>query len=376
MNKSVEKTKQAVAETKITTVYDFLEKKRDLIARALPKTITPERLIGVFTMILRSSPALMECTQASLVAAVIQTVQLGLTPGNINHCYYIPFNNKGKKEVQFILSYRGMIELVNRSGKASILTAECVYSLDDFKYEQGLNPILRHVPASSARGDFIGVYCIAKNLVANEKVFVFLSAAEVDKVKQASKAKSSEYSPWNTWFEEMAKKTAVKRIFKMLPMSVEEQERVSADETIKTDIDVDMTKMPDKANWEEAETIPESEPEAPAKMPIKASDEAVAEQSQEQAEDDADSLANANVGAFIEEFQGLVKGVAVKENVGKNKTAKISTYQVESAGGAVYSIAVFGSPEDVEDALCFFRGIKVKEWQGQKQFLAESVIAC
>jgi len=244
-----EVAKQA-SKQKVVTVYDFLEMKKDLIAKALPASITPDRLIGVFTMVLRSSPELAKCSQMSLISAVIQTVQLGLTPGNIGHCYFIPFRNKGNLEVQFVIGYKGIVELVNRCGKASILTTEVVYQNDSFDYELGLNPILRHKPTSGERGEIVGVYCIAKNLVANEKVFIYLTKADIDKVKGSSKAGQSDYSPWNKWYAEMAKKTAIKRICKLLPLSVDDQRNISTDETIKHEIDPDMASVKDNTQWD------------------------------------------------------------------------------------------------------------------------------
>lgn len=243
--------KNVVVKQKLMTVADFFEQKKSLIAQALPKTITPERLIGIFTMILRTSPKLMECSQNSLIGAVIQTVQLGLQPGNIGHIHLIPFNNKGTLECQLVIGYKGFVELVNRSGRATILTAEVVYANDQFEYEQGLNPILKHKPANGDRGEKIGVYCIAKNLLASEKVFVYIQKEEIEKIRKASKSQLSEYSPWNTWAEEMWKKTAVKRISKLLPLSAESMKSISADETIKTEIVPDMIEVEDRTVWEE-----------------------------------------------------------------------------------------------------------------------------
>lgn len=267
--------KKQVEGSKIVTVFDFLEQKRDLISKALPNTITPDRLIGIFTMILRGAPELTQCTQTSLIAAVIQTVQLGLQPGNIGHVYLIPFNNKQKdgtykKEVQLIVGYRGLCQLVNNSKEAVVLSAEIVKERDEFEYEFGLNPRLRHVPASGDRGETIGAYAIAKNLLANEKVFVYLQREELDKVKSASRAGESSYSPWQTWPEEMAKKTAVKRLCKLLPLSSETQKKISADETIKTRIEPEMVELPDKTEWSgetidvnQTETAPQSSQDAP-----------------------------------------------------------------------------------------------------------------
>jgi recombination protein RecT len=256
---NIQSTKQLVAKTEIRTVFDFLEQKRDLIAKALPNTITPDRLIGIFTMILRGSPELTQCTQTSLIAAVVQTVQLGLQPGNIGHVYLIPFNNKQKdgtykKEVQLLVGYRGLCQLVNNSKDAVVLTAEVVKQNDEFEFEFGLNPLLRHVPAQGDRGEIIGSYAIAKNLLANEKVFVYLQKDELDKVKASSKAGSSDFSPWNTWPEEMCKKTAVKRLCKLLPLSSETQKKIGADETIRTRIEPGMVDLPDNTEWQ-GETI-------------------------------------------------------------------------------------------------------------------------
>jgi recombination protein RecT len=264
-------TQKAVAEKakgqKVVTVYDFLEQKKDLIAKALPASITPDRLIGVFTMVLRSSPELAKCSQMSLISAVIQTVQLGLTPGNIGHCYFIPFKNKDKGlEVQFVIGYKGIVELVNRCGKASLISTEIVRDGDHFECEMGLNPVLKHIPAwDGEQMPIKGVYCVAKNLVANEKVFVYMSKAEIDKVRAASKAGQSDYSPWAKWYEEMAKKTVVKRICKLLPLSVEDQRKVAQDETIKNEIAPDMASVKDDTNWD-GDTI-EAPPMDPGPSP-------------------------------------------------------------------------------------------------------------
>jgi recombination protein RecT len=263
----VGEAKELAKQSKIVTVYDFMEQKKDLIQKALPATITPDRLIGLFTMIMKSSPELGQCSQTSLIGAVIQTVQLGLNPGAVGHVHLVPFNNKKKvgntwrseREVQLIVGYKGMVELVNRCGKAVILSTEVVYENDEFKCEYGLNPILQHKPITDGPRDGIrGVYCVAKNLVANEKVFVYLSKADIDKVKDSSKAAQSDYSPWNKWYEEMAKKTAIKRICKILPLSVEAQAQIGADESIKNQIQPNMTEARNEANWDTINVDPAS----------------------------------------------------------------------------------------------------------------------
>ena len=262
----IEKLKNKVAtRPPVTSVWDFFESRKSDIAKVLPRHITADRLIGVMSFMIKSNGAIANASVNSLIAAVIQTCQLGLEPGSLGHVYYVPFNNKGKKEVQFIIGYKGYIELLNKAGKAAILSTECVYENDHFRYQLGLNPILEHTPAASNRGKFIGVYCIAKNLVANEKVFLHMSADEIDKIRKSSKAGASEYSPWNNWFESMAKKTVIRQITKLLPLSIEEQSKIATDETTKSTIDVDMTRVPDETVYEPSgEEIPSFEATAQA----------------------------------------------------------------------------------------------------------------
>jgi recombination protein RecT len=273
---AMEKTKTAVAQTKISTVWDYFKERKGEISKVLPKHMTVDRLIGVMSYVIKSTPEIMGASQASLVAAVIQTCQIGLEPGNLGHCYYVPFNNKKNgnfvKEVQFILGYKGIIELINRAGKAVILSTEIVREKDRFDYSQGLNPVLVHVPTKlKDRGEIIGVYCVAKIIAANEKLFVFLSKEEIDKVRNASKAGKSDYSPWHNWYEEMAKKTAVKRISKLLPMSVEVQRAIATDETTKTRLDPEMTALPDETQYlPEPEAQPAIETTATSSEPVPA----------------------------------------------------------------------------------------------------------
>lgn len=374
---NIQSVKQSVQSGGLVSVNDFMEKQKDLIARVLPKTITPERLIGIFSMILKSSPKIAECSQQSLISAVIQTAQLGLQPGNMGHIHLVPFNNKGKMEVQLIIGYKGLVELVNRSGEATILTAEVVKERDQFQYELGLNPILRHIPASGDRGKMIGVYCIAKNTIANEKVFVYMQEDEIDKVRKASKAGSSEYSPWNTWPEEMAKKTAVKRISKLLPLSAESQQAIAADETIKTKIDEKMVDLPDETRWEgveDAQTVEKEQPKPQQKAGLEPQ-EAQQEAKPSKATHDGVSLADVPLNGSISEIELLVKSVKEVQYEKDGQKKFRCTYVVEDAGGREYSIMKFGQEhEGVVDNICLFLSVEVGEFKGERQYKCAKIL--
>lgn len=208
----------------------LLEKSQKEIAAALPKHVTPERMMRIALTEARKNPALLRCDRASFLGAVIQASQLGLEPGHaLGHCYLIPHKNnkKGIDEVQFMIGYRGMLDLVRRSGLYSHVIARLVCKGDEFTYEFGLNEKLTHKPAANA-GDISHVYAIAFPKDGGKPIFDVMEVAEVDAVRKGSKA--SENGPWVTHYPEMAKKTVIRRLFKYLPATAEMQKAITLDE--------------------------------------------------------------------------------------------------------------------------------------------------
>lgn len=220
------------------TIEDYMKKMAPAMAQALPKHMDIDRLSRLAMTTIRTTPALKDADIGSLLGAVMQAAQLGLEPGLMGHCYLLPFNNKKKgiKEVQFIIGYKGMIDLARRSGHIKSIYAHAVYSNDEFDYELGLESKLIHKPTMAEdKGEFIGAYAVA-HFKDGGYQFEFMSKADIEKRKGRSKAGSSSYSPWATDYEEMAKKTVVRHMWKYLPISVEMQQQVAYDEGTGKDI--------------------------------------------------------------------------------------------------------------------------------------------
>ena len=221
------------------TIRHYLERMAPEIQRALPKHLDADRLARIAMTTIRQTPKLLECNIQSLLAAVMQSAQLGLEPNILGQAYIIPYG----KEAQFIIGYRGMIDLARRSGHIESIYAHPVYDQDEFDYEYGLEPKLRHKPAMGDRGEFIGAYGVAKFKDGGYH-FEFMPKSEIDKRRGRSKAKNS--GPWVTDYEEMACKTVIRHMFKYLPISIEIMKQVEyTDETVKHEIMPDMTESPD-----------------------------------------------------------------------------------------------------------------------------------
>lgn len=222
-------TQLAVKQT--NTIRTLLEKSKGQIAMALPKHLSADRIIRVAMTSIQRTPDLLKCDPISLVAAVIQSSQLGLEPdGILGHAYLIPFNNtkKGRMEVQFIPGYKGLIDLARRSGQVVSIGAHVVFENEPFKLIYGYDEKLDHEPLPpSKRGARKGVYAAAR-LKDGSVHFEWLWAEEVEDIKSQSKARN--FGPWKTHEDEMWRKTAIRRLAKYLPLSVELAKAAAVDE--------------------------------------------------------------------------------------------------------------------------------------------------
>lgn len=262
-----------VQQVKAATVIDVVRSKKfqAQMALALPKSMTADRLTRIVMTECRKAPALLKCAPESFYGAVLQCAALGLEPGSaLGHCYLLPFGNgkdrSGRPNAQLIIGYRGMIDLARRSGQIISLQAWTVHAQDTFNYQLGLEPDIQHVPASTAdRGPVTHVYAVAK-LKGGGIQFEVMSRAEIEKVRSTSKAGNS--GPWASHWDEMAKKTVIRRLFKYLPVSIEAVRAVEIDEKTDrgeatTDQDFLDAEFIEKGDFNDAPQI-EAPPEEPA----------------------------------------------------------------------------------------------------------------
>lgn len=275
-------TQTAVAEADkpqtITEILTSAEFKAQM-ALALPKTLTADRLTRIVLTECRKTPELRKCNPQSFFGAVLQCAQLGLEPGSaLGHCYLLPYGNgkarDGRPNCQLIIGYRGMIDLARRSGQIVSINAYCVHQEDEFVYELGLHPDIKHRPSAKAnRGPVTYVYAVAQ-LQGGGVQFEVMSRAEIEAVRSQSKAGTR--GPWVTHWEEMARKTVVRRLFKYLPVSTEALRAVEVDEKSDRGEAVTETDFLDAAFVDKGqelhhvtpeEEVTDLEPEAPAEAP-------------------------------------------------------------------------------------------------------------
>lgn len=193
---------------------------REQFARALPKHCSPDRFARIAITATTRTPKLLECTPASVMKCLLDLSAAGLEPDG-RRAYLIPYG----KECTLIVSYMGLIELIRRSGDVNAIRAETVCEKDEFSWANGT--VTHNVNWRDDRGKVQAVYAEA-TMKSGERQTAVMTIAEIEAIRKRSKAGTS--GPWVSDWSEMAKKTAVRRLSKMLPLSSEIMDHVAKDD--------------------------------------------------------------------------------------------------------------------------------------------------
>lgn len=210
----------------MTKILDLIVSEKSVASfkEKLPTHIIPEKYIGSIKSVIAKNPDLLQCTPESIIQSAMTAAQLGIIPNTpMQLAYLIPY----KRECQFQISYRGLITLARRSGALKNVEANCIYENDVYDIELGSTSSITHKPnITGDRGKLLAVYCII-SLNNGSNQITFMTKAEIDAIRKRSK--TSNYGPWVNDYEEMAKKTVVKRAFKTVDLSEEIYNAMEAD---------------------------------------------------------------------------------------------------------------------------------------------------
>ena len=226
---------------KLVSVEDWLksEQMKAQVGLILPKHLNPERLLRIALNLYKTNPNIFKATKESVLAAVIQSSIVGLEPTPIlGHCYFVPY----KQNVQFIIGYKGYLELIRRSRDVGFIKATVVYDNDLFEYERGNDEKLKYIPASlrkdgkfAEKGKIKGVFLEVK-YKDGSSFNDWMDKEDVYKSRDLSKsyqfAKDKKETIWYKFEPEMFQKTIIRKNAKFLPLSIEIQQAMATDETI------------------------------------------------------------------------------------------------------------------------------------------------
>lgn len=151
---------------------------------------------------------------ASMQNAIINIAAIGisLNPA-MKHAYLVPRKLGKNLSVCLDISYQGLMHIAMSSGAIEWGQAKLVYANDTYT-NNGIDKAPTHTQDTfGAKGEIVGVYCTVKTK-SGDYLTEEMDIAAIRKVQDSSKAKTG---PWSNWWEEMARKTVVKRAYKYWP---------------------------------------------------------------------------------------------------------------------------------------------------------------
>lgn len=267
--------KQAPAASRVPALFTMLRNPAMLkqIGMSLPVHLknNAEKYARQMMTLAQLNPELLNCEPNTVLGALMNASALGLELApSLQQCYIIPrWNSKsGCKQAQFQLGYRGMLALAYQSPKIRSIVAKEVCEGDEFEADFGPNGTISHkAKIRGKRGAPYAYYAYAV-LDSGQLIFDVMSYEDMYEFAKAnSDSFGGKYSngPWKDHFDEMAKKTMLKKIWKLLPLATEAKVAEAADEGIKH-----VTEKTDAENIMEmqSEYLPPHQPEAGAAQPV------------------------------------------------------------------------------------------------------------
>jgi len=194
---------------------------KEQVRLALPEHLKPERFVRIALTALNRTPKLQQCTQQSLFQCLLDLSSMGLEPDG-RRAHLIPY----KDQCTLVVDYKGLVELVLRSGEVSTIHADVVCENDEFEYSMGR--ITKHIPnLRKPRGEVYAAYAhvVMKDGGVKDEV---MSKDEIESIRKRSRSGTN--GPWITDWNEMAKKTVFRRCSKWLPLSADLREKIEKDD--------------------------------------------------------------------------------------------------------------------------------------------------
>lgn len=256
----------------------------DRFENILPPHVTPQRFKQVVMTAVAAAPDLMTVAatnggQHSIIMSSLKCASDGLLPDG-REAALVPFNckvskkgepDRWEKRAQYMPMVKGIVTKMQQSPDCKEIRVNLVHANDKFHYaETNGETEFRHEPMLFGdRGDVVGAYAFMRTADGGF-YFAPVSRDELEKIEASSKAGNS---PWKGPFKsEMQKKSALKRLEKIAPVSREVRAIIDHDNEAFHDLDAipEKPKMLERLRKAQAVTSdvqPEPEPDDPEAAP-------------------------------------------------------------------------------------------------------------
>lgn len=187
-----------------------------------------QQFVASLLSVVTNNNLLAKATNESIMTAAMKAAVLNLPiEPSLGYAYIVPY----KSQAQFQIGYKGLIQLAQRSGQVTRLNAGEVY---ESQYK-GFNPLTEDLEVDMTaipkeKEKVVGYFAFMRLANGFEKTVFWTKERVQAHGKKYSQSFSSKYSPWQSDFDAMARKTVLKHMLSTYaPLSTELQEAIVAD---------------------------------------------------------------------------------------------------------------------------------------------------
>lgn len=203
-------------ENPVATFSNFLDKFKPQMALALPKHLTADRMARLAVTAFSTTPKLQECDPKSILGGIMTAATLGLEIGVDGQGFLVPYG----KTCTFVPGWKGLVDLVSRSGRATVWTG-AVFQGDEFDYALGDSPFIRHRPGEENDPDLMThVYAVGRVNGSEHPVIEVWTVGKVRKHRDKYNKQGGKHYSFRDW-EMYARKIPLLQVLKYMPKSIE-----------------------------------------------------------------------------------------------------------------------------------------------------------
>lgn len=184
--------------TSALEIQAALDNEQDRVAELVGGYAAAGRLRAAVMAAVARNPELLRCTRESFGAAILEAATMGLIPNGhlANIIRYRAYDKKTQEyfyEAQLQPQYQGILYLARKCNEGLSIQTAVVYEGEDFEFQYGTEPFIRHVPnlelrTGGTRRGVRAIYAVTRAPGEMFPEFVVLSIQDIRRHRNYSKS--------------------------------------------------------------------------------------------------------------------------------------------------------------------------------------------
>ena len=201
----------------IASFSNFMEKLKPQMALALPKHLTADRMTRLVLTAFSTSQQLQKCDMKSIAASIMTAGQLGLEPGINGAGFLVPYG----RNCQFIPGWKGLVDLVSRSGRGTVFTG-VIFKDQQYTYTDGARRdlVIHNETDLDDPDDITHAYAVGWVKDSAMPIIELWRVSKIAKHRDKYNKVGARHYSFRDW-EMYARKVPLLQVLKYMPCSIE-----------------------------------------------------------------------------------------------------------------------------------------------------------